>query len=157
MADNNNNQFNPWEFFGQNGNGMPGGDWQNPDMTWVKDYVQDVMKQAFPGQFGEGEFRGNSGSGSRRGKSNLSTDVFETHHFIITRINVPEDILAENIRVMFHTNELKIEGVDSEPQIVRLPANGLYKGSKAMFKDNVLEIRIPKRSREQFQEIPIQG
>lgn len=154
MAD---KQFNPWEFFGQNGSDSPG-DWSNPDMSWVKDYVSDVMKQAFPGQFSEGEFRGGGGgseSKSRRSK-NLSSDVFETHHFIITRIDVPEDIVPENIKVMFNTNELKIEGVDSRPQVIRLPANGLYKGSKALYKDHVLEIRIPKRSKEQYQEIPIQ-
>ncbi|HET7578928.1 MAG TPA: Hsp20/alpha crystallin family protein [Bacillales bacterium] len=149
--------FNPWDFFGQqgngNGNGNPNdfsGDWTNPDMSWVKDYVNDVMKQAFPGQFSGKQ------QGSRSSGSNISSDVFETHHFIIARIDVPEDILPENIRVMFHANELRLEGVESEPKVIRLPGNGLYKGSKALYKDHVLEIRIPKKSREPFQEIPIQ-
>ncbi|HEX6923101.1 MAG TPA: Hsp20/alpha crystallin family protein [Bacillales bacterium] len=144
MAD----QFNPWDFFRQQpeGSDSPSGNWGDPDMSWVKDYVEDVMSQAFPGQFKDGAHR----------NGNIKSDVFETHHSMIIRMDVPEDIIPENVKVMFHTNELKVEGIASQPQIIKLPGNGLYKGSKAIYKNHVLEIRIPKRSRGQYQEIPIQ-
>jgi HSP20 family molecular chaperone IbpA len=145
----NNDNFNPWDFFREGfKNGNSPTDFAKPDMSWVQDYVNDMMRQSFP-QFNDGTFQQGKG---KRAKS----DVFETHHFMIARVNVPEDILAQNVRVMFHTNELRIEGVESQPLTIRLPGNGLYKGSKAMYKDHVLEIRIPKRKKEQFQEIPIQ-
>lgn len=142
MAD----QFNPWDFFHQEfGDSNASSDRDYSDMSWVKEYVDNVMKQAFSGQFA-GESNRNS----------VKSDVFETHHSIIIRIKVPDDIVAENVRVLFHTNELKVEGIASQPQMIKLPANGLYKGSKAMYKNSVLEVRIPKRNRETFQEIPIQ-
>lgn len=149
MAD---NSFNPWDFFGQNANKIPD-NWSNPDMSWVQDYINDIMKQAMPGQFNEGQ----SSDRSHTPKQSSSPEVFETHHYMIARIKVPEDIYPENVKVMFHTNELNIEGIQSRPLQVKLPGNGLYKGSKAFYKDHILEIRIPKRSKERYQEIPIQS
>lgn len=149
MADN----FNPWDLFGQNGNNKMPENWSNPDMSWVQGYINDIMKQAMPGQFNDGK---NESRSSDSKKDYSSPDVFETHHYMIARIKVPEDIYPENVKVMFHTNELNIEGIQSRPLQIKLPRNGLYKGSKAHFKDHILEVRVPKRSKERYQEIPIQ-
>ncbi|HET7658210.1 MAG TPA: Hsp20/alpha crystallin family protein [Bacillales bacterium] len=144
MAD----QFNPWDFVRQQTgeSDSSSGIWSDPNMSWVQDYVENVMNQAFQGQFKGGQHR----------NGNIKSNVFETHHSMIIRMDVPEDIVPENVKILFNTNELKVEGIDSQPEVFKLPRNGLYKGSKAIYKNRVLEIRIPKRSREQFQEIPIQ-
>lgn len=141
--------FNPWEFFQEamrQGGGNSQTDWGNQDLSWIADYVNDMMQQSFPGQYYGGSFS----------STRLKQEVFETHDFIIARIEVPEDIDPEHLKVYFLTNELKVEGVDSETQRIQLPRNGLYKGSKAIYKEGILEIKIPKRARERFQEIPVQ-
>ncbi|HET7657089.1 MAG TPA: Hsp20/alpha crystallin family protein [Bacillales bacterium] len=143
--------FNPWDFFAQKGNKFPE-KWNSPDLSWVSEYINDIMKQALPTQFQTGQTENRES----RETSDVTSDVFETHHFMITRVEVPDDIFPENIKVMFHINELYIEGISPQPLHIKLPSNGLYKGSKAHFKDHILEIRIPKRGKGREQEIPIQ-
>ncbi|HET7627332.1 MAG TPA: Hsp20/alpha crystallin family protein [Bacillales bacterium] len=129
--------FNPWNLFRGEGTG-------NLDMSWVKDYVNDVMKQAMPDSFNN-DFR----------HAGVNSDVFETHHSMIARLKLPDDIRPENITVHFLPNELKIDGL-REPHVIRLPVNGSFKGSKAVYQNGVLEIRVPKRTGERYQQIPIE-
>lgn len=120
----------------------------NHDLSWLDGYIQDMVSQAMPTS-------GNKKTGF--GQTRLHSDVFDTHHFMIVRTHIPERVNIRKLKVAFNNaNQVRISGVGEEDETISLPAAGRYDGSKAIFKDDILEIRIPKESNEQYQEIYIQ-
>lgn len=144
--------FNPWEMFqgefmnkkadthSQNG-------FANHDFSWIEDYVQGILTQALPEQMKD----------FQKKKPHLKHEVFEAHHYMITKVVLPESVEPEKVKVYVNTNEVKIEEDEgSFSKVIKLPANSIYKGSKAIIQNNILEVRIPKRMNDTFQEIPVQ-
>lgn len=142
-------KFNPfemnWKDFEKQFNATHTGP-QNSDLTWIEDYVKEMLAQVLPG----------GATQPPSVPSRMRPDVIDTHHCLIVRANVPERANLRKLKVFFHANRLRISGLSDEEVIVPLPALGRYEGSKAIFKDDVLEIRIPKELNETHQEISIQ-
>jgi HSP20 family molecular chaperone IbpA len=145
-------KFNPWEFFqnqfvNKNGEMRSGDDFSNRDFSWIEDYVKGTLMNAIPEQMGD----------LKTQSTRVKHQVFEAHHYMIVRIDLPDDVSAEDVKVFLNTNELKVQaGEEDVTKTINLPVNGSYKGSEALYKDSVLEIRIPKKNNDTFHEIPVQ-
>jgi HSP20 family molecular chaperone IbpA len=114
------------------------------DASWVGNYVQQILKQShLPGAV----------------NSSLDYELFETHKSVICRVNVPKDTNPSLIRLWINSQHLKLEGVPSsrDKAKIPLPAPVIAKTSKAVFKKDVLEIRMPKDSKERgFKEVYVE-
>lgn len=147
---NNNSPFD-WNSFKQQfmGNNFPGTtpNLDNLDFSWIEKYVQNVIESSIPDTR-----TGNSPNKSRA----LQPEMFETHDYIIIRMFISEDIL-QNIQILLDSNNLLISGLrESKQEMIKLPSNGKASGSKAVFHDDVLEVRILKDRSRSFKEIPIE-
>lgn len=119
----------------------------NHDLSWLDDYIQSMVSQVLPG----------SNHINQSGHTRLQPDVFDTHHHIIVRAKIPERVNTRKLKVAFNNaNQIRISGMGDKDETVSLPAPGRHDGSKAIFKDDILEIRIPKETNEHYQDIHIQ-
>jgi HSP20 family molecular chaperone IbpA len=118
----------------------------NKDFSWLEDYIQGILSQALP-----------QSSEEIAKKSVLQSEVFETHDYMIAKIKIPNQINPRKIKILFAINQIRLEGLpENRKPILQLPAHGRFQGSKAVFKDDILEIRIPKETNENFKQINVQ-
>jgi HSP20 family molecular chaperone IbpA len=116
----------------------------NKDFSWVEEYVQGILSQAMP-----------KPSEEVGKKSNLQSEVFETHDYMIVKAKVPH-MDPRNIKILLYANQLRLNGLpDQGTGVIQLPSFGRLHGCKAVFKKNTLEIRIPKDTNDNFKEIRI--
>jgi hypothetical protein len=148
----NNGPFNPfdfnWESFEKNfGIKMPpiGRGQNSANPNWVENYVQDILSQVMPSQMMQPQQRRQSG---------LNEQVFETHDFVVARVPIPESADPYNVRVFLINNHtLRIEGLEGVPNhSIQLPVSVRPNGTKASYKNRVLEIRMPKESGEEIRK-----
>lgn len=143
------NKFNPfdvnWKEFGKQF-AASHQDARNQDLSWIEEYVQDILSQVLS----DGGIHNSDMSSIRR------PNVMNTHQYIIVRIPVPKRANTRKLKVLFNANQICLSGLGEEDQVIPLPSPGRYDGSKALFKDNILEIRIPKEINETYQEVNIQ-
>jgi HSP20 family molecular chaperone IbpA len=119
----------------------------NYDLSWLDGYIQNMISQAIPSSQHFSGFTQNR----------LRPDVFETHQDMIVRVRIPERANTRKLGVAFNNaNKVRISGLGDRDETISLPAAGRYDGSKAFFKDGILEIRIPKELNEAYQDIYIQ-
>ncbi|WP_442604205.1 Hsp20/alpha crystallin family protein [Paenibacillus sp. KN14-4R] len=117
------------------------GDNLNLDPSFVEKYVKDVLKQA-------------SVNSMHVGKSHLPYELFEMHNAVIAKIQIPKDIKIENLSISINTSQIKIEGLPTEQRILlNIPV--VPSKSSATFKQDFLQIKMPKLSKGNFVEVPI--
>jgi HSP20 family protein len=110
---------------------------ENYDLSSINAYVQNVISQATTGEV------------------KLSTEVFETHRSVIAKIKLPKQLHPKNLRIQVNANNIKIEKTEgNEEQIIHLPCRVDPSGRKAVYKQSVLEIRIPKvNTKDPYHEV----
>src|SRR5690606_10988354 len=88
----------------------------------------------------------------------LGTVVFETQDFVFIRIPIKDHHWLKEMKIYHTSHEAIIEHVPSpeDKHYVKLPAAVRKKGAIAEYKDEVLEIRIPRSIQSQISEIDIQ-
>jgi HSP20 family molecular chaperone IbpA len=111
-------------------------------------YMDQIFSQAMPNANGQPLF--NSGQDS------VKSEVFETHHWMFVRIKVPNRAIASKLRISLGVNQVRVSGLTKEIETIGLPATARLEGARAIYKDGILEIRIPKDLNEQFHEVNIQ-
>lgn len=87
----------------------------------------------------------------------LNYAVFETHDHIFVRIQIETEDWLRQLKLT-HTSHLLI--LEHIPQMgdkhsIPLPSLVQKKGTTAQFKDNMLEVKIPKNADMQYSEIDI--
>lgn len=133
----------------------------------IQKYIQEALKQALSQKNGTIPTLSNLGSlgalGSllnlgNLGESEFQPEVFETHKFVIARVELPERFHAQQIRVFAGSNRLTLDGLPEDSKtVVKLPSSVANKGSKAVLKDGILEVVMLKESGDRKQqEIDIQ-
>lgn len=126
------------------------------DLSWIDGYIKNLMANAIPNHNGNTNGMNNGMNNHHYSMNTLKANVFETHDYMIARILIPEDIYYNNVRVWFDTNQLIISGLpNNKTQRVMLPLNGKYTGAQGYFKDNYLEVRIPKETEKHAREIEV--
>ncbi|MDQ0253593.1 HSP20 family molecular chaperone IbpA [Evansella vedderi] len=82
--------------------------------------------------------------------------VIELHGFIIIQILIPKHIDINDINVEHDATRIVVSGFPSgEPFEIKLPNLVRSKGGKAIFKKNILEIRLVKHEDDHLHPIPI--
>ena len=83
--------------------------------------------------------------------------VFETHHHVYVRIPLIDPLWLEKVKIFYTSNQLIIQHIPNmeDKHTIALPAIVKRKGSAAVYKDGILEIRIYKNSDIQYSEIDV--
>lgn len=127
------------------------------DPRWVEKFVQDILNQTMPNNGGGSIFGGGNPSQAESGFFNRSDpEVFETHRSVIARIKVANSEDTYGLKLAGSRFKLKLDGIKNmDPIEVNLPAAVNHRGTRARYKDGVLEVRMPKES-EAESDRPIQ-
>lgn len=141
----------PWNFFSANRKNQDFFDKLDEDS--FQEMLEKWMKQAFPSFL---DANTNKQSETTSHKS-LNETVFETHDYIYIRIPISEDEIIDKIKIYYSLNKCMITGVfdNEQPYTIILPSTVKKKGATAIYRDHVLEIKIPKYSDWQFSEIDV--
>ncbi|MBU9712329.1 Hsp20/alpha crystallin family protein [Evansella tamaricis] len=84
------------------------------------------------------------------------TRIIEIHGFIIIQILIPKHIDINDIDVQHDSTKVVIKGFPtSKPFEIKLPDLVRKKASRAIYKKNILEIRLLKHEDEYLHSIPI--
>lgn len=79
--------------------------------------------------------------------NSLNPQLFEILGFVVIRTQVPADIKQEDIKVHISVTHVTIKGDPSgSDHIIPLPQGTKKEGATAVFKDGILEIRIPREN-----------
>ncbi|UTR09020.1 hypothetical protein MM300_13920 [Evansella sp. LMS18] len=83
--------------------------------------------------------------------------LIDIHGFIIIQIEIPSYIDVNHLNVDYDSTRVVITGLypDDEPLEIRLPYLVRRKAGKAIFKKNILEIRLIKQEDEHMVQLPI--
>lgn len=133
----------------------------------IDKYVQNMITKMFPkdmeGMLNPQEWlKGVQGftndSPPSHNGNGLNAAVFETHDFVFIRIPIKEENWLKDMKIFHTSHEAIIEHIPSseDKHTVKLPAAVRKKGAIANYKDDVLEIRIPRSNQTQISEIDIQ-
>jgi HSP20 family molecular chaperone IbpA len=107
------------------------------NMSWVEDYVQDVVKNVMP------KVRETAGISSQHG---LSIEVFETHEHVIAQVKLPKEENPRALQVLIRSDQIKLTGfLDGKPRFIKLPSLALPRTAKARYKQPTLQIQFRKR------------
>ena len=120
----------------------------------VENYIQEVMKNVFSGDFSQGyPFQGDF---SQKESPHVSKpDIFETNDYVYVTIPIHSD--GENIKFQHTTHQLLIINYPKESEQTKymLPSPVKRKGTKARYVDNSIEIQFVKLNENSFSEIDI--
>ncbi|GAA3405905.1 hypothetical protein ACFFNY_26120 [Paenibacillus hodogayensis] len=140
-------------FFGGNGwkealHGNPGG-----PIPWVDRYVKGILADAVPGPSDNGR---TAQPTAESRQSSLACNVFETHRALIVRIRLSADMEPRQLRLAAMPHELRLAGLPGgEEKTVRLAVPVRVDGAKAVYKQNVIEVTLPREEAVVAKEIPI--
>lgn len=83
--------------------------------------------------------------------------VFETHDFIYIRLPIQKEENLDHLKIYYSINKCMISGLseDADPYTIILPAIVKKKGATAIYRDQILEIKIPKSIDWQLSEIDV--
>ncbi|WP_282941990.1 Hsp20/alpha crystallin family protein [Paenibacillus sp. RC67] len=112
------------------------------DTSWVEEYVKNILEKSLPKR------------GQIKSLSKEPSEIFETHHFVIMKMNMPDNA---NPIVKIRTDQVKIEGLSgTNSQVVRLPCHIDPRQSRASYKDGVLQIKMKKKKfNKSYHEVPV--
>ncbi|WP_174733022.1 Hsp20/alpha crystallin family protein [Mesobacillus harenae] len=88
----------------------------------------------------------------------IEASIFETHDFVYVRLTIQDEEWLKKIKIYHTSNQMIIEHIPNEEdkQVLTLPALVKKKGAVARYKEDTLEIKIPKSVDMQFSEIDVQ-
>lgn len=88
--------------------------------------------------------------------TSIACNVFETHRALIVRIRLSADVSLRDIRLFAAPHELKVLGLPgSEEKTVKLPTTVRAEGAKAICKQRIVEVTLPKEEERPAFEVPI--
>lgn len=89
--------------------------------------------------------------------ASLSYDLFETHRSVIIRLHIPKDVSPHKVRASVNRRKVRIELPSGKRQEIRLEKPVNPKRSHAVYKEGILEVRMPKiREPKSFHEVYIE-
>lgn len=149
-------EFFDWEWF-QDSAVFPDNIWKNAirngpgRMPWVEQYVQEILSHVMPPKFSE-----KINPFPQQNSPHTKVQVFDTHHFLIARMPIPEQAELAGLRILVGYNRLLIKGLpDEEEKSVVLPSCVRADKCRAILKNRVLEVRMAKVEEDHLLELPI--
>lgn len=153
--------FFDWDEF-QN-NFFSGGGWkeawnQNAKGTipWVDRYIKGILADAVPGVVSRPPEEPGQPPAFSSKYSAITCNLFETHRSLIVRVRLSMDAEPKNTRIFVSPNEVNVIGLPGgEERTVKLPTPVRVDGAKAVCKNRIVEITLPKEEEVIAKEIPI--
>ncbi|MBP1992384.1 Hsp20/alpha crystallin family protein [Paenibacillus eucommiae] len=109
------------------------------NMSWVENYVQDVLKKSMPRLHGEGTLN-----------EEPSIEVFETHEHVIAQIKLSKEEDPRALQVFVKSNLIKLTGfLKGGNKFIKLPVLVNPKTARASYKARTLQIQIRKRDQKE--------
>lgn len=110
----------------------------------------DMMKMFRPDQ-------GVNNSTPSQKDSAFHYTVYETHHDIFVRITIKNEEWLKRVKLYHTAQHMIVQHIPEEgtKHKIPLPALAKRKGTTAQYKDQVLEVRIPKHEHTQYSEVDI--
>ncbi|WP_413309420.1 Hsp20/alpha crystallin family protein [Bacillus sp. 1P10SD] len=128
----------------------------------IDNYVQDLLGKIMPsnmrGMNPQDFFSGVQSSVQQpTATGGLNSTAFETHDFVFVRIPIKNDEWIKNLRIYHTSNQLIVEHIPQheDKHVITLPAIVKKKGATANYKDNMLEVKIPKNIDMQYSQIDV--
>jgi HSP20 family molecular chaperone IbpA len=154
----------PWNFFPFNKkmNNQMG----QFDQNEIDKFVKQMMGQMMPAQMQEmmnnqdwmksSQKQSSEQASSTTGES-LSYSVFDTHNHVFVRISIKEESWLKQLKLYHTSNQLMVEQIPTatDKLTITLPSIVRKKGTTTTYKDNILEVKIPKNIDMQYSEIEI--
>jgi HSP20 family molecular chaperone IbpA len=154
----------PWNFspFNKKMNNQMG----QLDPNQIERFVKEMMGQMMPAQM-QGMMNSQDWmktatnqqtdqDGSKSGEA-LSYSVFDTHNHVYVRIKIKEESWLAQLKLYHTSNQFIVENIPNpqDKTTITLPAVVRKKGTTTCFKDNILEVKIPKNIDIQYSEIEV--
>lgn len=129
-----------------------------PDPQSISQYVNEILRKTLPESMnsfaGMGPTMGKEASVSGWKPGKIQFDNFETHQSVITRFRVPAGVDPKDIGILVGAGDVRIRLPDGGEERNPLPRRVRVEDSKAVYKDGVFEIRMPKEAEdEHYREI----
>ncbi|WAA11055.1 Hsp20/alpha crystallin family protein [Fervidibacillus albus] len=114
---------------------------------WLKHMVSDLPTM----------FRQVSSHENSNKNQSINEQVFETHDDVYIRIPIEDVEKLKNMKIYYSINKCFIHGLvpENRPYPIILPVTVKKKGGSAIYKDGILEIRLPKNTDWQYSEIAV--
>lgn len=132
----------PWNFFG--GGKSPFDPFSFFNDRQLQELINQMSTQPFPDFFQNWINGPDKKHGHTSRDINIKETIFETHDDIYIRIPIKDKKQWKNIKIYYNLNKCIITGLTDSPYKITLPATVKKKGAKAIYKDHVLEIKLPK-------------
>lgn len=138
---------------------------QSMDFSWIEEYVKNALEQSIKSSMPTPKNTNIPRTSSEAPLSeqniheeNVKVDIFEIHHYVIAKINVPEHLNPRRIRCSFNANRISIKVLPhTQSQLFQLPSKVETSNYKARFKAPYIEIQLRKdRTTESFYPIHIE-
>jgi HSP20 family molecular chaperone IbpA len=128
----------------------------------IKQMMEQMMPKDIQGMINNTNWLNPNGNQQNTQSKNhssesLSYSVFDTHHHVFVRISIKDDSWLSQLKLFHTANQLIIEHIPNEndKHTITLPSIVRRKGTITSYKDQILEVRIPKNIDMQFSEIEI--
>ncbi|NDI37206.1 Hsp20/alpha crystallin family protein [Chengkuizengella sediminis] len=116
----------------------------NLDLSWIDKYVSDTIEKAFSRTSSTSNVDSSKPT-TNTNTGELKTDLLDIHHYLIAKIYIPKHIDHKKIKLGLNSNKLKIKGLPSgNSQTIDLPTHIDTYDTKAIYKNQILEVRMPK-------------
>lgn len=154
----------PWNLFPFNKDSKDKMDQMKPQD--IQKYIQEMMDKLMPDSLQKMQadtmFRSNDPFGTLKKDPNTTKKefnylVFETHHHVYIRIPIIDETWLQTLKIHFTSSQVILKHIPTpeNKQIINLPCLVRRKGSVALYKDSILEIRMPKNLDIQYSEIDV--
>lgn len=136
----------------------------------LRNYIDTAIRQTVNQSFGKSlnysmdqpttnrQKKKNPGRKIKTENSDERVEIFEAHDYIIVRVGVPDNVHERNIQVHVSTNKIFIKwGLPGLEEVIQLPADVEKEGIKAVIKNRILEIIIPKEQNIDLKSVNIKS
>lgn len=144
----------PWNLFPFNEDMMKKFKTMQPEN--IEKYVQQMINEMIPKERQQMQWMTNQQANKTEETTQLKHTVFQTHEDIYVIIPIKDRQTVQDLKIFHTANELIIDHIEGK-QSISLPSLVRKKGARAIYKDGLLEIKIPRSVDRQISEISIRN
>lgn len=129
----------------------------------IEKYVKNILSQSMPSSFlpdlfNETEEKDEPDFEEEVHQPKENYQVFEMHDYVVVRVNIDVSVHVRDLKIYHTSNQLTIEGNPNQhdKQVISLPSLVQHKGTKAIFRNHILEIKMTKERDYRLTQIDIQ-
>lgn len=147
----------PWNWFGQKNQDFdPLKNINGQDIQkWLDHWMKDVFPRNFWSLVKNHDQKPTTQNRKQTETIKIQESIFETFDDMYIRLPIENKFLIKRIKIYYTPNKCFIEGLQPQPYTILLPAIAKKKGARAIYREQWLEIKIPKNLDLEASEIEI--